>query len=540
MDSATQQTDRPSGTTNSIDSPAPSKQSDAFRFGFFFALGTAVLALLLFLGWKLLDAIAAIATPFVGAVILSLLLEPLIHFVQSKATGGHRMRAVILVFLVFLSFLGGALSYAGPALITQAQRLVRFFTPVTYKITRSSGAKDRFVTVTDGIVDTSFVVKNLGNDTNYNFIVYAVNAEGEQFASPVASGTPNEDSSSSASDIASNNKGTAPLKTVSLPARSPQSLTAHPGNGTVRLTWQPPIEGQSGLDVLRSNVDKWLAGHHKVGPIALPKDTDAVTAQYSDQISQSLKLSAGRVTNLIIGSVSSLVTVLLVPIISIFILSDLDRLRARFYMLLPEQTRKFTQIVFLDVAEVFGKYLRGLVIICSLYGGACMVYLLGVSLWFPGLRGYALLLGVLAGVLYSVPYIGAISTVLLTAVAAFSTGSNIGGALIAAGGVLALNQIFDYVVMPKVVGETAGIHPLLAMFALFLGGHLFGLWGMLIAVPIAASVQGVLFRLYPRLAAPTPISLMKPVEREDIIPAEVPKTPRESESEGQLISSPHE
>ena len=176
--------------------------------------------------------------------------------------------------------------------------------------------------------------------------------------------------------------------------------------------------------------------------------------------------------------------------------------------MLPEPARKFAQTTVLEIGEVFGKYLRGLFTICSMYGGSCIVYLFAASIWFPGLRGYALLLGVLAGILYSVPYIGAILTVALAAVAAISTGGGVTGALVAAGGVLALNQIFDYVIMPKVVGESSGIHPLLAMFALFLGGHLMGLWGMLLAVPVAASIQGILFRLYPQLSAPTPIALL--------------------------------
>jgi hypothetical protein len=51
------------------------------------------------------------------------------------------------------------------------------------------------------------------------------------------------------------------------------------------------------------------------------------------------------------------------------------------------------------------------------------------------------------------------------------------------------------------------------MFALLLGGTLFGLWGMLLSVPLAGSIQVVLFRLFPKLNAPTPLSLMMPGER---------------------------
>lgn len=498
--------------------PPMTRPDDAFRHGFYFTLGAAAIALLLFLGWKVLDAVLAVAAPFIGAVILSLMLEPLVRWMQVRVTGGHRMRAVGVVFVVFLTILAGVIAFAGPALVAQSQRLIRFFTPVTYTITRSTGDKDRFVNVADGIADTAFTIKNLVNERDYQFVVYAVNADGAKFASPVAATKPRADADMadppSPADAKDEPKNSTPITNISIPPQSPQSLSARPGDGSVRLIWQPPAEGRSGFDLLRDNIDKWLGSHRKIGPIALPKDLNAVAAQYSDQVSQSLQLSASRLTTFVASSLGGLINAILVPIIAIFILADIDKLRARTYMLLPDGVRKFAQTTVRDIEDVFGRYLRGLFIICSMYGGSCMAFLFVVSFWFPGLRGYVLLLGVLAGILYSVPYIGAISTVALTAVAALSTGSGPAGALIAAGGVLFLNQFFDYVVMPKVVGETSGIHPLMAMFALFLGGHLFGLWGLLLAVPIAASIQGVLFRLYPQLAAPTPISLLLPERKQ--------------------------
>ena len=481
------------------------RPDDAYRHGFFFAFGAATLALILFLSYKLLGAIVAIATPFVGALVLSLLLEPLVRLAQARVTAGNRGRAVGLVFGIFLTALITGGSYAVPALATQTQRLVRFFTPVTYTVARSTGEADRFVSVADGIADTAFTVKNLTNGSNYQFIVYAVNADGERAASPVVSAIPGvAESTLTKAEKASGE----PVPDSALPVLSPQDVDAHAGDGAVKLIWQPPAGGQSGFDKLRKQVDLWLVRHPKIGPFALPHNLDALTTQYSDQISQRLKMSAGQVTSVALDSVTVLINVVLVPIIAVFILSDMDRLRARLYLFLPDTARRFAQTTALEISEVFGKYLRGLFTICSMYGGACMTYLLVVSLFYHGLRGYALLIGVLAGVLYSVPYLGAISTVLLTAIAAATTGGGIAGAFIAAGGVLALNQIFDYVVMPKVVGESSGIHPLLTMFALFLGHELLGFWGMLLAVPLAASVQAVLFRLYPQLAAPTPLSLL--------------------------------
>ncbi len=62
---------------------------------------------------------------------------------------------------------------------------------------------------------------------------------------------------------------------------------------------------------------------------------------------------------------------------------------------------------------------------------------------------------------------------------------------------------------PRIVGGGVGLHPVAALFALTLGGALFGLWGMLLSVPIAASIQAILFRLFPKLTTPTPLSFLQ-------------------------------
>lgn len=253
--------------------PPMTRPDDAFRHGFYFTLGAAAIALLLFLGWKVLDAVLAVAAPFIGAVILSLMLEPLVRWMQVRVTGGHRMRAVGVVFVVFLTILAGVIAFAGPALVAQSQRLIRFFTPVTYTITRSTGDKDRFVNVADGIADTAFTIKNLVNERDYQFVVYAVNADGAKFASPVAATKPRADADMadppSPADAKDEPKNSTPITNISIPPQSPQSLSARPGDGSVRLIWQPPAEGRSGFDLLRDNIDKWLGSHRKIGPIAL-------------------------------------------------------------------------------------------------------------------------------------------------------------------------------------------------------------------------------------------------------------------------------
>jgi predicted PurR-regulated permease PerM len=64
---------------------------------------------------------------------------------------------------------------------------------------------------------------------------------------------------------------------------------------------------------------------------------------------------------------------------------------------------------------------------------------------------------------------------------------------------LAIHVTFDYVITPRVVGGSVGLHPIVNVFALMAGATLFGVWGMLLAVPVAASIQKLLLKFYPGL-----------------------------------------
>jgi predicted PurR-regulated permease PerM len=126
-----------------------------------------------------------------------------------------------------------------------------------------------------------------------------------------------------------------------------------------------------------------------------------------------------------------------------------------------------------------------------------------MSLFAPGIRSYALLVGVVAGVLYAVPYVGFLGTALLTltvGVIGHIPFTWVGAEI---GLLFTLNMVFDNVVTPRIVGGGIGLHPLLAMLALLLGASLFGLVGMLIGVPVAGSLQAILLKRFPRLSAPT-------------------------------------
>jgi predicted PurR-regulated permease PerM len=266
--------------------------------------------------------------------------------------------------------------------------------------------------------------------------------------------------------------------------------------------------GPEYIERVRTVTDEYLATHRRIGTLPLPESFDTLSAELSRRASLVVRRSTGTITGVLLGSIAAVLQTVVTLIVTFYLLLDIDRLRARLFYLVPEKARGPMGLFAEDIGGVFSDYLRGLLIVCSLYGASAVVVLYGLSLVHHGMARYALLVGVVAGLLYAVPYVGALVTALVTFLVGFAAGgAGFGG--IAAGVIVALNQVFDNVVTPRVVGGGVGLHPVAAVFALTLGGQLFGLWGLLLSVPVAASVQVILFRLFPKLTTPTPRAFLR-------------------------------
>lgn len=231
----------------------------------------------------------------------------------------------------------------------------------------------------------------------------------------------------------------------------------------------------------------------------LPPTVEGILHRYGGQLSKSSTsgVSSGLllVGNWVGANASKALWVILIPLISFYLLNDFDRMRKRSVLFIPEQWRERTIEISSKVGSVFSSYVRGLLLACILYGILEMVLLTSLRV------NYAVILGLLAGVLYAVPYVGAGATVLiifLVSLATYQTGVShpVWLAPVCAVG---LNLVFDNGVTPKILGKAVGLHPVLSMFALLAGGQLFGLAGMVLSVPVAASIQEILFEFRPDL-----------------------------------------
>ncbi len=231
--------------------------------------------------------------------------------------------------------------------------------------------------------------------------------------------------------------------------------------------------------------------------------------------SQALAKAAGLALEIVRGTIMGLagkvIWLVIIPLSLFYFLMDYQALRRRLISLAPIQHQANVDRISDEIVEVFSAYMRSLAIVCALYGMAAVAlfYLLGLK--------YALFLGLGAGVLYAVPYLGPALAIGGAGAIAATTDLHVLGftgisvsPLVYAGivvGLLVCMQLaFDYGITPRLVGGSVGLHPIVNIFALMCGATLFGVWGMLLAVPVAASVQIVLLYFFPKLDSRKPPS----------------------------------
>ena len=180
---------------------------------------------------------------------------------------------------------------------------------------------------------------------------------------------------------------------------------------------------------------------------------------------------------------------LLIPVVTFYLLRDWDHLVARIRELIPRKYELVVTHLTKDCDAVLSEFFRGQLLVMLAQG---VFYSFG--LWVIGLE-FSLLIGLTAGLVSFVPYLGFIVGIVIAGVAAlmqFHDVLHIIYVLIVFG---AGQMLEGMVLTPLLIGDRIGLHPVAVIFAVMAGAQLFGLFGMLIALPVAAIVT-VLLRYF--------------------------------------------
>lgn len=257
---------------------------------------------------------------------------------------------------------------------------------------------------------------------------------------------------------------------------------------------------------------------------------DRVGEDYIQQINDYLKDSAGKMVGVTGGLVGGLAeggkvlasmatTLVLTPLVAFFMMKEWPYIVRWVESMYPRQHAVLIRSILKKIDTKVAGFIRGQISVAFILG---VIY--AIALTIAGLN-YGFLIGLGAGFFSIIPLVGStLGLVVGIVVAWFQTGDLFYTGIIAA--IFMGGQFIEgNFLAPKIVGDSVGLHPLWIMFALLAGGSLFGIVGMLLAVPMAATI-GVLvgFAIDRYKASPLyqkdsdePSAIIMPDDKPDVI-----------------------
>lgn len=269
---------------------------------------------------------------------------------------------------------------------------------------------------------------------------------------------------------------------------------------TVLIILVPIIESQ--ISHFLSNFPaytKWV--NHTIIPWAEQKLGLEISFIEGDKLISVVKShwqKAGKSALAFMGSISRsgavlaewMMNLLLIPVLTFYLLRDWDHLVEKIHNLLPRRAAPTAKKLAIETDIVLGAFMRGQFYVMLALGSIYTVGLMVVGL------NLALLIGMLAGLVSFVPYLGSIVGIVIACIAAMLQFHDV-MYLIPVSLVFIVGQSIEGMLLtPWLVGDKVGLHPVAVMFAVLAGGQLFGFLGVLLALPVASVIMVIIRHIH--------------------------------------------
>jgi len=233
---------------------------------------------------------------------------------------------------------------------------------------------------------------------------------------------------------------------------------------------------------------------------------DRLRALAASQVSAIFSFLATALAQVVSGGVAlfNVLTLLVVtPVVAFYLLRDWPRMVLRVDAWLPRRYAGVIREQGREIDRILSAWLRGQALCCLI-----LAIYYSVALSAAGLE-LGLIVGVSAGLISFIPYVGTITGGLVSVGMAAAQFQDWNGVILVAVVFLAGNLIEGYVIYPRLLGDRVELHAVIVIFALFAGGAAFGFVGVLLAVPVAAAI-GVVARYWLRRYLASPLYLDPP------------------------------
>ena len=245
------------------------------------------------------------------------------------------------------------------------------------------------------------------------------------------------------------------------------------------------------IDWIQESLLPWLFGH--IGMEKDHLDLGSVRGLVAEHIGsatgmvQFLLASVSKSGLTLVGWAANLV---LIPVVTFYILRDWDNIIEHLGSLIPRGNFQTVSNLANESDAVLGAFLRGQMMVM-----AALASIYTIGLWIIGVE-FSLLIGVLAGLVSFVPYLGFLLGILIAGVMALVQFQEL-MPVVWVVAVFGFGQLLEGVLLtPLLVGDKTGLHPVVVIFSILIGGQLFGFVGVLLALPVAAVLMVIVRHIH--------------------------------------------
>ncbi len=271
--------------------------------------------------------------------------------------------------------------------------------------------------------------------------------------------------------------GTIVILTISVLPRTGRELrrlaTNFPGYITAITNWLSSLYSDytstiEGVPELVSSIEK-----------VITQNVDRLQAGIANGIESFLMIIAGMFTRII--------SWILTPILTFYFLMDKDHFIEKLKTLIPKKNKEETISLFKQIDTALSEFIRGRLLMAVIVGITTTIFLFVMGIEF------AIVIGFITGIADIIPYIGPFLGFLPAVIFAFIAGPI--KALWVGIFFILIQWAENNILGPKILGKTTGMHPLTILLSIIAGGTMFGVMGMLLAVPFV-SVMIILYKYF--------------------------------------------
>lgn len=249
------------------------------------------------------------------------------------------------------------------------------------------------------------------------------------------------------------------------------------------------------LDHLR----QLIVGYRTVEFLGFSIDLYRVFADIRGELATFVGSLASQSVAILLGAASSALWLIFILIISFYLLKDAERITSYLGGLAPPGYQEELSQLVKAIGQIWDSFLLGQIILSSAVGG-----ITAATMWVVGVKN-ALLLGILAGILEIIPNLGPALAALPAVALAFFLGSehlalsNGWFALLVAGLYVAIQQVENNFLVPRIIGRSVNLHPVVVIVGTIVGAMVGGILGIFLAAPVLGSARilgGYLYRKF--------------------------------------------